>query len=197
MKRSSSTEHGSKSDPDPVEAYEGLLEHPDPEKVWLPDLIDSFIRLVGHVVCWFNAALLLVIMAQVIMRYAFSSGQIALEELQWHFYGAAVMMGLSYALVNDSHVRVDIFHSRFSDRGKRVVEIITVLFFILPFTYVIFYHSLPFVADAWRVNESSDSSGGLPYRFVIKSVIPISFGLLGLAALSRLMRDCYLLMKRA
>ena len=196
MKNRQSYGDNNKLDPHQVESNESLLEHLDREKVWLPDLVDSFIRVVGHVVCWFNAALLVFIMAQVVLRYGFSNGQIALEELQWHFYSTAVMVGLSYALVNDTHVRVDIFYSRFSDPGKRIIDIISVLFFILPFTYVIFYHSLPFVADAWRVNEASDSSDGLPYRFVIKSVIPISFGLLGLAALSRLMRDCYLLMKR-
>ena len=182
-------------EPHPAEIIDELLEHQDPTEVWLPDRIDAFIRAIGHAVCWFNAALLLAIMAQVILRYVFSNGQTALEELQWHFYGAAVMMGLSYAMVNDSHVRVDIFHARFSDRTKRIVEIITVVFFVFPFTYVIFYHSLPFVYDAWRVNEASDSAGGLPYRFIIKSVIPISFGLLGLAALSRLIRDSYLLVK--
>lgn len=186
------------SDPiHPAEVIDDLLKQTDPDKVCLPDVIDRFIRAVGHIVCWLNAALLLVIMAQVILRYVFSNGQTALEELQWHFYGTTVMMGLSYALVTNSHVRVDIFHSRFSQRAKRIIEIITVVFFILPFVYVIFAHSLPFVYDAWRVNEASDSAGGLPYRFIIKSVIPISFGLLALAALSRLMRDSYLLMKGA
>lgn len=179
----------------PLEKVDAMVEHIDPERVWFPDLIDSVIRRIGHVVCWLNLALLVVIMTQVILRYVFSNGQTALEELQWHFYGAAVMIGLSYGLVNDSHVRVDILHARFSTRTKRLIEIITMVVFVLPFAYVIFYHSLPFVADAWRVNEASDSAGGLPYRFIIKSVIPISFGLLALAAISRLMRDGYLLIK--
>jgi len=127
----------------------------------------------------------------------FSNGQTWLEELQWHFYAAAMLFGLSCALVNDSHVRVDILYDRFSSRGKRIIEIISIVFLLGPFVFVVFVHSLPFVADAWRVMEGSDSAGGLPYRFIIKSIIPIGFGLLALAAASRLIRDLYLLWHRS
>lgn len=176
-------------------ALDDLMEHEDPKHVAVPDFLDRIIRGIGHIVCWTNALLLVVIITQVVLRYAFASGQTFLEELQWHFYGLGVMMGLAYAQVNDTHVRVDIFYSRFSDRKKRIVEVVGILLFVLPFTYIVFYHSLSFVADSWRVNEGSDMAGGLPYRFIIKSVIPISFGLLALASLSRLTRDVWLLAK--
>jgi len=104
-------------------------------------------------------------------------------------------MGLSYAQVNDSHIRVDILHARFSDRTKRIIEIIGIVLFVLPFVWVIFYHSLDFVADAFRTGERSAAPLGLPYRWAIKAVIPASFGLLGLAIFSRLFRDAYLLVK--
>ena len=69
--------------------------------------------------------------------------------------------------------------------------------FVLPFVWVVFYHSLDFVADAWRTGERSDAPLGLPYRWAIKAVIPMSFGLLGLAALSRLYRDSVVLLRGA
>jgi len=184
-------------EPHPAEVIDGLLEHKDDQPVALPDMLDSFVRKVGQVASWFNALLLVVIVTQVLLRCVFSNGQTWLEELQWHFYAAAMLFGLSYALVNDSHVRVDILYDRFSSRGKRIIEIISIVFLLGPFVFVVFVHSLPFVADAWRVMEGSDSAGGLPYRFIIKSMIPIGFGLLALAAASRLIRDLYLLWHRS
>jgi TRAP-type mannitol/chloroaromatic compound transport system permease small subunit len=181
--------------PHVAEAYDGLLEHEDPKHVAIPDAIDRFIRIIGHGVCSLNGLLICVIMLQVTLRYGFNSGLIVLEELQWHLYGIGVMMGMSYAQVNDSHIRVDVLHARFSDRTKRIIEIIGILVFVMPFIWVIFYHSLDFVYDAWRTGERSDAPLGLPYRWAIKSVITISFGMLGLACFSRLIRDFYLLVK--
>lgn len=179
-----------------ADTLDHMLEHEDPKHVALPDFIDNLIRAIGHIICWANGLLVAVIIAQVTLRYGFSNGKIVLEELQWHLYAVGVMFGLSYAQVNDNHIRVDIIHSRLSDRAKRIIEVIGILLFVLPFIYVVFYHSLDFVADAWRTGESSDAPDGLPYRWLIKAVIPASFALLGLASLSRLIRDLYLLVKR-
>ena len=78
---------------------------------------------------------------------------------------------------------------RLSDRTKRIVEILGIVFLLFPFIWIVFHHSLDFVAESWRINERSDAPLGLPWRWAIKAVIPISFALLGLAALSRLIHD--------
>lgn len=181
--------------PHVAETVDEIKMHEDPVHVAFPDLLDNLIRYIGHAVCGVNALLIAAIIGNVALRYGFANGQIWLEELQWHFYAIGVMMGLSYAQVNDSHIRVDILHARFSDRTKRIVEIIGILLFVLPFIWVIFYHSLDFVYDSFRTSESSDAPMGLPYRWLIKGVIPLSFGLLGLAVFSRLIRDVYILVK--
>ncbi len=188
MAKSKAPEH-----PHVAEKIDELLEHEDESRIYFVDLIDNTIRGIGYFVCFANGALLAVIIIQVVLRYVFQGGLTSLEELQWHLYAIGVMMGMSYAQVNDNHVRVDVFYSHFSDRAKRLVEIFSILFLVLPFVFVIFYHSLDFVYDAWRTGESSPSPGGLPHRWAIKSVIPISFGLLGIASVSRLIRDIYLL----
>ena len=181
--------------PHVAEKVDEIKMHADAIHVPFPDFLDNLIRQIGHVVCMVNALLIVAIIGNVALRYGFSNGQVWLEELQWHFYAIGVMMGLSYAQINDSHIRVDILHARFSDRTKRIVEIIGILLFILPFVWVVFYHSLDFVADAWRTDERSAAPLGLPFRWAIKAVIPLSFGLLGLAIFSRLYRDVYLLVK--
>ncbi|MGB0466382.1 MAG: TRAP transporter small permease subunit [Pontibacterium sp.] len=161
----------------------------------LADGIDRFIQRIGLTVAWAYVALVLVIMLQVILRKGFASGLIALEELQWHLYGVGVMFGLSYAQTTNSHIRVDLFYSRFRAKTKYFIEIIGICILVLPFISIIFLHSLDFVADSWRINEHSSAPSGLGWRWLIKSVIPITFALLGLAMISRLIRDTTLLLR--
>ena len=165
--------------------------HPVP----IADGIDYAIRKIGNLIVWSYVVLMLVIIAQVVLRKGFSNGLIVLEELQWHLYAIGVTFGLSYAQINNAHVRVDLLYSHFRVRTKRIVDIIGILLLVLPFITVIFIHSLEFVADSWRINESSQSPSGLPWRWAIKGVIPLSFGMLGLAVVSRLIRDTVLLFR--
>jgi TRAP-type mannitol/chloroaromatic compound transport system permease small subunit len=148
------------------------------------------------VLCWLNALLMVVIIVQVVLRYGFGTGDPKLEELQWHLYAAAVMFGLAYAQVTDSHVRVDIVAMRLSPQTLRFWEVFGILVFVFPFIFVIFYHSLDFVAESWRLNERSDAPTGLPWRWAIKAVIPASFALLALAVFARLLRDLVAMFRR-
>ncbi len=160
------------------------------------DWIDAFIRASAQLLCWLNALLIVVIIVQVVLRYGFGTGDPKFEELQWHLYAAAVMFGLSYAQVTNSHIRVDIIAMRLSPNALRFWEIFGIIVFVFPFIYVVFYHSLDFLAESWRLNERSDAPTGLPWRWAIKAVIPISFAMLGLAVLSRLIRDIASLARR-
>jgi TRAP-type mannitol/chloroaromatic compound transport system permease small subunit len=159
----------------------------------LADAIDRLIQRITLGIGWCFVLLVLVIILQVTLRKGFSHGLIALEELQWHLYAIGVMFGLSYAQTTDAHIRVDLFHSRFKTRSKRLIEILGILCLLLPFIAVIFLHSLDFLHDSWRINESSSAPSGLPWRWLIKGVIPVSFALLALAVLSRLYREVVLL----
>ena len=152
------------------------------------DGIDTMIRSIGHVVMWSNFILVFVIILQVILRYGFGHGLIVLEELQWHLYALGIMFGASYAMMLDSHIRVDIIHARLSEKWRQRWDLFGIFVLLLPFIIVIFHQSLDFVYESWRVGETSDSPQGLPFRWAIKAVIPISFGLLFLATISRAVR---------
>ena len=165
------------------------------QTVPVADAIDQFIKRVGHIIAWVYVALVLVIITQVILRKGFASGQIWLEELQWHLYAVGVLFGIAYAQVNNAHVRVDLFYASFRKNTKHIIEIIGILFFVLPFIFVIFVHSLDFVADAWRTGEGSESPSGLPYRWIIKSAIPASMLFFALSSVSRLIRETVLLFR--
>lgn len=159
------------------------------------DALDALIRGIGHVIMWTNGILVLVIILQVVLRYGFGHGLVILEELQWHLYALGIMFGASYAQMMDSHIRVDIIHARLSPKWRYRWDLFGTLFLLLPFIIIIFHQSLDFVYESWRVNERSDAPMGLPWRWAIKGIIPITFGLLGVATVSRAVRT-FLLLKR-
>lgn len=152
------------------------------------DALDGFIRGIGHVVMWSNGVLIIVIILQVVLRYGFNHGLVILEELQWHLYALGIMFGASYAQMTDSHIRVDIIHARLSEKWKCRWDLFGTFFLLLPFLIIIFLQGLDFLNESWKVNERSDAPMGLPWRWAIKSVIPISFGLLVVATVSRTVR---------
>ena len=150
---------------------------------------DDFIRTLGHYACWLNVVLILVILAQVTLRYGFGRGQIILEELQWHLYAVAVMFAISYGVVTDSHVRMDLIYSNRSQKTKEWIEVFGQLFFVIPLAVILFLKGIELVESAWRVNETSPSPGGLPWRWAIKAALPASMFLYIIASCSRLIRS--------
>ena len=159
-------------------------------------MIDETIRRIGENFSWLNAILVVVIILQVVLRYVFGQGLVVLEELQWHLYGVGIMLGLSYCVVTDSHIRLDLLYDRFPQRGKEQVELFGNLVLVLPIVAIILLHGWPFLMESWRVGESSDSPIGICCRYVIKSFLLIGFGLLGVAALSKTMRSFAFLLKK-
>ena len=159
------------------------------------DSSENFIKHIVHIVMWSNGILIFVIILQVVLRYGFGHGMVILEELQWHLYGLGIMIGASYALVTDSHIRVDIIQTRMTPKWKNRWELFGIIFLLLPFAFVIFDQSLDFVYESFRVNESSDAPLGLPFRWIIKGVIPVSFALLILATISRAIRTLNVMWK--
>ena len=160
-------------------------------------VLDGFIRHTGQLVSWLAALLIVVIIVQVVLRYVFGRGLVVLEEIQWHLYAVGIMFGFSYALITDSHIRLDLLHDRFPKPRKEKVEIFGILFLLLPMIVVILIHSWPFWYDSWRINEHSDAPMGLCCRWAIKAFLPIGFILLGVAAISRLVRAiAFLVLKK-
>lgn len=127
--------------------------------------------------------LVLLIVYDATARYLFSTGSVALQELEWHLFDIVILFGIAYALREDAHVRVDIFYSSYSEKTKAFVNIFSMLFFVLPFSLLIIYIGLDFVAMSFLQQECSSNPGGLQYRFLVKSLVPISFLFLFLQAL--------------
>lgn len=144
-------------------------------------------------ISYFTAIILTLLVALVVYdasaRYLFSKGSTALQELEWHFFDIVILLSIAYALKHDAHVRVDIFYDRFSAKTQSMINIFSLVFFILPFSFLIIYIGLDFVEMSFIQNEGSSDPGGLSYRWIIKSLMPISFVLLSLQAFVKLFEE--------
>ncbi|EKD40387.1 MAG: tripartite ATP-independent periplasmic transporter subunit DctQ [uncultured bacterium] len=114
----------------------------------------------------------------VVMRYSFHNSSVAMQELEWHLFSIVILFGVSVSLIDEAHVRVDFLYDRMSLRSKALINIIGTVFFLLPLALLILFGSLDFVEDSYRIGEISENPGGLPYRYLIKGMIPLSFFLL-------------------
>lgn len=158
-----------------------------PHTVWT-QRIDNFITKVGELISWVWLLLLGTIILNVTMRYVLGEGRIEFEELQWHFYAIGFLIGLSYVLQADEHVRVDLLRDHFSARTKAWIDFVGILLLLLPFLALVLYFAVPFLHYSLSINEASQAPGGLPFRWFIKAFLLIGFTLLLAATLSRLIR---------
>lgn len=150
--------------------------------------VDSVSTGLGGAVSWLWLVLLGVIVLNVVMRYLFSEGRIEFEETQWHLYAVGFLVGLSYAYTTDSHIRVDVVRERFSLQTQAWIELYGTLILMLPFVLLVLIGSVPFVSYSFETSEISDSPGGLPYRWLIKSALFVGFALLLMTVIARLSR---------
>ncbi|MCY4094514.1 MAG: TRAP transporter small permease subunit [Gammaproteobacteria bacterium] len=133
----------------------------------------------------FMAVLTLVI---VVLRYVFDIGSIALQESVLYMHATLIMLGLSYALQTDSHVRVDIVYARLKPNVKRLINLGGHALFLIPFAILLIVYSWDYVLASWRVQESSPEVGGIPGIYLLKSLIPLSATLLILQSLCEIAR---------
>jgi len=160
------------------------------------DRLEAIVLRINYVAAYLWALLVLVIVFAVTLRYVFGRGSIMLEEIQWHIYGVGFVLALSYALVVDRHVRIDVLAERLPLRARAWIELVGLVLLLIPFCLAVIVEAIPFVLRSWQLNEVSAAPGGLPYRWIAKSFILWGFTLLLLAAIARLLRVTALLFGR-
>ncbi len=158
--------------------------------------IDKITELFGKISSYLVLILSLLVVYDAMSRYLFKDGSVALQELEWHIFDIIFLLGLSWALKADEHVRVDIFYAKFSDKTKAIVNIISMLLLIIPFSILIIYFGSNFVYLSYLQGEISSDPGGLCCRYVIKSFILVGFILLSLQAISELIKNIKILRKQ-
>jgi len=153
----------------------------------LSRLIDAANERLSIIADWLVLASCLISAGNAFSRYAFSISSNAWLEIQWYMFGALVLLGASYTLKRNEHVRVDIVYSNLSTRGQIWVDIVGTILFLLPATIILCYLSWPIFHNSWVENEVSMNAGGL-VRWPIKICLPLGFALLSLQGISELIK---------
>ena len=147
-------------------------------------LVDHAIERIGRATSWLTLAIVVLMAANVLLRYAFSIGSVWSQELEWHLLAPLVLVGMTYALQQGEHVRVDIFYARYPERAKAAIDLLAGVLATVMALLVIRY-SINYVQQAYAISEVSSDPGGLTHRWVLKALIPLGFALFALQALAQ------------
>ena len=149
--------------------------------------IESLIDAVGRATLWLTLAMIGLVAVNVLLRYTLSFGSVWSQELEWHLLAAVILFGMSYALQRGDNVRVDVFYADFTPRAKFVVNLVSGVL-TLAIALLFIKLSWSYVLQSWAIGETSADPGGIPYRWLVKGLIPLGFALLALQTVGALMR---------
>lgn len=153
----------------------------------LSEALEKITKIFGFVSALLAFLMIGLVLWDALARYIFKQGSIALQELEWHFFAAMFLLAIAFTLKHKSHVQLDIFYQAYSQRAKDLLDLGVNAFFIIPFSLLIIYYGYDFVAMSFTQNEVSDS-GGLAYRFIIKSFIITGFAGLIIQAVAEILK---------
>lgn len=155
----------------------------------IANVLDKIARNAGKAAGWLMIPLIFVIMFDVVTRkidvtrlffadfsiaYGYSISTI-LQDLQWHFHGALLMLSFGFGYLANAHVRVDIFREMLPRRKQAWVEMFGLVILAIPFLVVMISYSLDLVVISFNQGEGSESLTGIPYRWFIKGFVVIGF----------------------
>ncbi|NAW65576.1 TRAP transporter small permease subunit [Photobacterium halotolerans] len=152
-------------------------------------IINRFSDLLGWIASTLFIILMFNVFYDVVMRYAFNHVSIAMQEMEWHLFSAVFLLGVPYALKAGGHVRVDVFYERFTLKTRAIIDLLGTLFFLLPFCILVFWYGVDYMKESYSLGESSGDPGGLPYRWLIKGLIPLSFLFMAISGIGMLLHN--------
>ena len=155
----------------------------------ISQFIDAINEKTGLVAAWLTTLMVITVVYDVVMRYGFKKGNIAVQEMEWHLFAVVFLIGAAYSLKKDAHVRVDILYTKFSTKKKAWIDLLGTFIFLIPFSLMIIYASRGFIESSWAVREISPDPGGLPGRYILKAMIPAGFALLILQGISQAIKN--------
>ena len=155
----------------------------------LKSILERISELTGAAMAWLTVLMVLGTFVIVVLRYVFDLGWIAMQESIVWMHAAVFMLGASYTLKRNEHVRVDIFYRRATAKRRAWVNVVGTLVFLLPLAGFVAVASWDYVSTSWAIREASREAGGLPFPFVpmMKSLIPATAALLMLQGIADLL----------
>jgi TRAP-type mannitol/chloroaromatic compound transport system permease small subunit len=145
----------------------------------------------GKTIAWLSLVLVLLTFSTVVLRYGLSQSFTALDESLIYTHALLFMLGMSYTLQQNAHVRVDVFYERFSSRRRHAINLIGHGLCVIPTMVFIIWAGWSYVAASWTIWESSIDSAGLPFVYLLKTLIIIMPVLVILQSLSDLIESAF------
>ena len=149
--------------------------------------IDTVNEKIGHAVSWALLIAVLICTGNSLIRYIFKTSSNGWLEIQWYLFSAVFLLGTSYTLRRNEHVRIDVISGRFSKRTQVWLDIFGFIFFLLPMAGLILYFAIPFALISIQSQEVSSNAGGL-IVWPAKLLIPIGFFMLCMQGISELIK---------
>tara|TARA_B100000029_G_scaffold480423_1_gene528450 strand:- start:16684 stop:17214 length:531 start_codon:yes stop_codon:yes gene_type:complete len=156
---------------------------------------DKINKKIGHITSWLVLFMTLIAFFVSTLRYFFNIGFVWMQESYVWLHGIIFLFGAAYTMQKDQHVRVDIFYRNFNEKSKAIVNIFFSIFFVLPFIFVVFKYSFPYVLNSWSSFEKSREAGGLQFLFLYKTSILLFCFFLFIQTISLILR-CLLVIKK-
>jgi len=150
--------------------------------------IDGVNAAIANAASWCCLLIVAVEFAAVVMRYAFGVGSIAVQESALYAQAVLVMLAAAWTLKIGGHVRVDVFYAQALPRTRAIVDLCGALVFLIPFAVVLALVSIPYVARSWSILERSREASGLPFVYLLKTLIPLFALLIGLQGVAQAIR---------
>jgi TRAP-type mannitol/chloroaromatic compound transport system permease small subunit len=154
----------------------------------IADGIDRITAMIGRLAMWCSLYIVIGEFAVVAMRYLFGLGSIRLQESVVYAHAALFMLAAAWTLQVEGHVRVDVFYARARPRTRALVDLLGAVIFLLPFAIVLMLVALPYVERSWSILERSPQPSGLPFVYLLKTLIPVFAILLGLQGVAQAIR---------
>ena len=159
----------------------------------LSSLIDKLNEYVGRFCDYLILIVCFICAGNAMMRYVFKWSTNGFLEIQWYLFAAIVLLGASYTLKRNEHVRVDVIYGIISERRRLWIDAIGMVLFLLPVTAFMVFLSWPFFWTSFKSGEISMNAGGL-LLWPVKAIVPLGFVLLSLQAISELIKRSAALM---
>lgn len=155
----------------------------------LADRLDAINARIGGAVKWAVILLVIVQFGLVLGHYVFRVGSILVQESLLYINAFLFLTAAGVTLLEDGHVRVDIFYRGASRRHKARVDFWGTAVFLVPVLALLWVYGLPYVANSWAELEGSIETGGLPAVFLLKTMILFAAATLSLQAVALLLRS--------
>ena len=157
--------------------------------------IDTTNEYTGRAVTWLAVFLMLVICAEVFMRYVLNKPTIQGPVIATMSGAAMYVLSWGYVHLYRRHIRVDVFYTRFSKRGQAIIDVACAFLLLLPLTSLMVYAGWKWTWYAWSTTERSLMTFWYPITSPIRTLVFIGLILFALQGLAQLFRDIYFLVR--